>query len=79
MSYEWTTDEFAGWGCPCTALTPGALDTVGHAMTTPFNSLHFVGTETAPQWKGYMEGALLSGERGAKEVVSNLSRLAASL
>lgn len=79
MSYEWSKDEFAGWGCPCTALTPGVLSTVGHALTTPFRNLHFVGTETASQWKGYMEGAIISGERGAQEVVDMLSEVSARL
>lgn len=79
MSYEWCKDEFAGWGCPCTALTPGVLSTVGHALTTPFHNLHFVGTETAAQWKGYMEGAIISGERGAGEVISALAEVSARL
>jgi monoamine oxidase len=34
--------------------------------------VHFVGTETASEWKGYMEGAVRAGERGAKEVVEAL-------
>ncbi|KAF9873999.1 flavin containing amine oxidoreductase [Colletotrichum karsti] len=32
-------------------------------------NLHFVGTEYANHWKGYMEGALTSGAEGAREVV----------
>ena len=32
-------------------------------------SIHFVGTEYSNDWKGYMEGALCSGEQGAKEVI----------
>ncbi|KAL4969848.1 flavin monoamine oxidase family protein [Aspergillus stella-maris] len=35
-------------------------------------NLHFVGTEYSTQWKGYMEGALCSGEAGAREVVQAL-------
>lgn len=34
----------------------------------PTGNLHFVGTEYSPEWKGYMEGALCSGEAGAREV-----------
>ncbi|CAG9997122.1 unnamed protein product, partial [Clonostachys byssicola] len=26
--YEWVKDEYAGWGCPCTSLGPGVLDTL---------------------------------------------------
>jgi len=36
--------------------------------------VHFVGTETAYEWKGYMDGAVRSGERGATEVVDALTR-----
>ncbi|KAJ9131613.1 Amine oxidase [Pleurostoma richardsiae] len=75
VSYEWTTDEYAGWGCPCASLGPGVLDTVGTALRESVGDMHFVGTETAEEWKGYMEGAVRSGERGAAEVVSDLARL----
>lgn len=38
----------------------------------PVGNLHFVGTEYSLEWKGYMEGALCSGEQGASEVVDAL-------
>jgi monoamine oxidase len=46
----------------------------GYAATygKPVGNIHFVGTEYASEWKGYMEGALDSGERGAAEVVAAL-------
>jgi len=34
--------------------------------------VHFAGTEYAHEWRGYIEGALESGERTAKAVLSNL-------
>ncbi|KAH8900146.1 hypothetical protein GQ53DRAFT_869502 [Thozetella sp. PMI_491] len=74
-TYEWCHDEFAGWGCPCTSLPPGVLDTLGgDGLRQPEGNLHFAGTETAGEWKGYMEGAIRSGERAAAEVVKDLSR-----
>ncbi|VUC30105.1 unnamed protein product [Clonostachys rosea] len=74
-TYEWVNDEFAGYGCPCPALTPGVLDTLGgNALREPVGNLHFAGTETAVQWKGYMEGAVESGERAAAEVVQDLAK-----
>ncbi|KAJ5087343.1 hypothetical protein N7456_010959 [Penicillium angulare] len=73
-AYEWVQDEFSGWGCPCTSLTPGVLDTVGpDALRENAGNLHFAGTETAGEWKGYMEGAIRSGERAAAEVVKALN------
>lgn len=72
-AYEWMNDEWSGWGCPCTALTPGVLDTLGpNALCEHTGNLHFAGTETAGEWKGYMEGAIRSGERAAAEVAKSL-------
>ncbi|TLD10498.1 hypothetical protein PgNI_06706 [Pyricularia grisea] len=72
--YEWNNDEWAGWGCPCTALSPGVLDTLGgDGLRLQAGNLHFAGTETAGEWKGYMEGAVRSGERAAAEVIRDLS------
>ncbi|KAK7936591.1 uncharacterized protein PG986_015029 [Apiospora aurea] len=74
LKYDWTDDRWAGYGCPCASLPPGVLDTLGSAsLREPLGNLHFAGTETAGDWKGYMEGAVRSGERAAKEVVGGLS------
>ncbi|KAJ9196022.1 hypothetical protein DTO164E3_6560 [Paecilomyces variotii] len=79
LHYDWSTDEFAGWGCPCICMGPGVLDTVGDALREPSGDVHFVGTETAGEWKGYMEGAIRSGERGATEVLADLTKASARL
>ena len=72
-SYDWVEDQYSGWGCPCASLTPGVIDSVGaDALREPWYDLHFAGTETAGEWKGYMEGAVRSGERAAAEVVQHL-------
>lgn len=72
-AYEWVNDEWAGWGCPCASLPPGVLDNLGgDALREPCGDLHFAGTETAGEWKGYMEGAIRSGERVAAEVAKDL-------
>jgi monoamine oxidase len=34
--------------------------------------VHFAGTETADHWAGYMDGAVRSGERAAREVLAQL-------
>ncbi|PYI00440.1 amine oxidase [Aspergillus sclerotiicarbonarius CBS 121057] len=74
MGHEWSTEELSGWGCPCPVLPPGVLSAAGDALREPFRDVHFVGTETAEEWKGYMEGAVRSGRRGALEAVKWLSR-----
>lgn len=72
-SYDWVEDQYSGWGCPCASLTPGVIDTVGpDALRQPWYDVHFAGTETAGEWKGYMEGAVRSGERAAAEIAKDL-------
>jgi len=73
VTYEWSKDEYSGYGCPCTVLPPGVLSKVGGGqLREQWKDVHFAGTETAGEWKGYMEGAVRSGERAAKEVISDL-------
>lgn len=71
--HEWYKDQWAQ-GCPCPASPPGVMTKCHHALRTAHGNVHFVGTETAYEWKGYMEGAVQSGERGAKEVLQALGR-----
>lgn len=79
IGHEWNGEEFSGYGCPSCSLPPGVLTTAGDALRDPFKNVHFIGTETAAEWKGYMEGAVRSGERGASEVVQSLSRTRSQL
>lgn len=79
VTTPWSDEEFTGYGCPSLALPPGVLQTAGHAIRDPFQDLHFIGTETSDVWKGYMEGAVRSGERGAGEVIDALTKVVAKL
>lgn len=63
--HEWSKDQWTQ-GCPCPALPPGVMTGFGHALRTSHGKIHFVGTETSFEWKGYMDGAVRSGETGAK-------------
>ncbi len=56
-------------GAPCPVPGPGTWEKLGPALRESFENIHFVGTETAFLWKGYLEGAITSGERGAREVI----------
>ena len=40
----------------------------GPALREPIGRLHWAGTETAEVFNGYMDGAVRSGERAAREV-----------
>jgi monoamine oxidase len=69
---EWTKDPWAQ-GAPSPVMMPGTMTgDAGKAIREQFGSIHFVGTETALIWKGYLEGAVRSGIRGAGEVIQAL-------
>ncbi|EXJ68813.1 uncharacterized protein A1O5_07744 [Cladophialophora psammophila CBS 110553] len=68
----WAKEPFIE-GVPCPMPAPGGIwPRLGNALRRPFGNVHFIGTETAIEWKGYMEGAVRAGERGAIEVVADL-------
>ncbi|WQF84752.1 Putative flavin amine oxidase, FAD/NAD(P)-binding domain superfamily [Colletotrichum destructivum] len=68
---EWTKEEYL-WGGPTSSMGPGMLRKYGVSLRESFGNLHFGGGETAFEWKGYLEGALTSGKRVAKEVIEAL-------
>jgi monoamine oxidase len=43
------------------------------ALTEPVGRIYWAGAETASEWNGYMDGAVESGERVAREVLSDLA------
>jgi monoamine oxidase len=59
-------------GCPVCFTAPGVLLDYGTAIREPAGRIHWAGTETATFWNGYMDGAVRSGERAAKEVLAAL-------
>jgi monoamine oxidase len=73
VEHEWAADQWSQ-GCPCPAAPPGVMTRFEHALRTSHGKVHFVGTETSYEWKGYMDGAVRSGIRGAKEVIAALER-----
>ncbi|KAL8366804.1 hypothetical protein RB595_008745 [Gaeumannomyces hyphopodioides] len=70
---EWTKEPHI-WGAPTNSMGPGMLRKYGEVLRRPVGVLHFGGGETAYEWKGYLEGAVLAGSRAAKEVVSGLAK-----
>jgi monoamine oxidase len=71
FDYAWDRDRYAR-GCPVAVLPPGALLSFGRAVREPAGGIHWAGTETATEWHGYMDGAVQSGQRVAKEVLAEL-------
>lgn len=68
---DWTTQEWLEGG-PTSSMGPGLLREYGEHLRAPFKNLVFSGGETAYEWKGYLEGAITSGNRAAKEVIASL-------
>jgi monoamine oxidase len=61
-------------GCPVCATPPGVLLDYGEAIRAPIGRIHWAGTETSTYWNGYMDGAVRSGERVAREVAPKLGK-----
>jgi monoamine oxidase len=68
---RWTTEQWTR-GCPVGIAGPGTLLAYGDQMRQPVGAIHWAGTETSTYWNGYMDGAVRSGERAAKEVLDEL-------
>jgi monoamine oxidase len=68
---NWSADEWTR-GCYTGYMPPGALLDFGKALREPVGRIHWAGTETATIWAGYMDGAVRSGHRAAKEALAAL-------
>ena len=64
-------DELYSGGCYAGMLRPGAWTQHQQQLRRPIGRIHWAGTETATIWNGYMEGAVRSGLRAAKEVLGS--------
>lgn len=64
------SEEIWTRGCPVAFTPPGVLLEYGPAIRRPAGRIHWAGTETATYWMGYMDGAVRSGERAAREVLA---------
>ncbi|MFI0349663.1 flavin monoamine oxidase family protein [Actinomadura sp. 9N407] len=64
---RWDNEVWSGGG-PVGIAAPGVLTDFGAALRAPCGPVHWAGTETSGFWTGYMDGAIRSGERVAKEV-----------
>ena len=71
--FSWGNDSFAPGG-PNPAVGPGAWRSFGRFLSEPVGQLHWAGTETAHETSGTMNGAILSGQRAANEVIRRLTR-----
>jgi monoamine oxidase len=73
IEQDWTKERWTR-GCPVAHAGPGVLTKYGPWLRRSVGKVHFAGTETADYWLGYMDGAVRSGERAAREVLAALRR-----
>lgn len=72
LQRNWSEEPFTR-GCYGGRLGTGLWTHLGHQLRRPVGPIHWAGAETATVWNGYMEGAVLSGQRAAKEVAQALA------
>eukprot|EP00698_Gefionella_okellyi_P010824 TRINITY_DN283_c0_g1_i4.p1 TRINITY_DN283_c0_g1~~TRINITY_DN283_c0_g1_i4.p1 ORF type:complete len:401 (+),score=112.33 TRINITY_DN283_c0_g1_i4:1607-2809(+) len=68
---DWASEEWSR-GCYMGIAGAGALLECAKALSKPVGRIHWAGTETAENWIGYIDGALESGIRAAREVIARL-------
>ena len=66
---DWAAEEWSR-GCYGGRFGTGVWTGYGEALRKPVGRIHWAGTETAEVWNGYMDGAIRSGERTAREVLT---------
>ena len=64
---DWMADEWTR-GCYVGYMPPNVLSVYGNNLKEPTGRIHWAGTETSEIWNGYIEGAIISGERAAAEI-----------
>jgi monoamine oxidase len=69
LERDWLAEKWARGG-PVSNLGPGVLSKHGRALREPAGPLHFAATEYADAWRGYMDGAVRSGEAAAAAILS---------
>jgi monoamine oxidase len=68
---DWRAEAWTR-GDPVGFMPPGVMLDYGRALREPVGLIHWAGTETSTFWNGYMDGAVRSGERAAREVLAQL-------
>ncbi|EMA39481.1 flavin monoamine oxidase family protein [Halobiforma nitratireducens] len=66
----WSKTQWSSGGYNA-VMTPGTLTSCGDALREPVEGVHWAGSETALEGRGFMEGAIRSGERAASAVLDD--------
>lgn len=68
VEQNWTAEPWSG-GCYGGHLCPGIWTQLGDELRKPHGRILWAGTETAPEWNGYMDGAIASGIAAAEQLL----------
>jgi monoamine oxidase len=68
VEQDWSVERYSGGGMISHA-PPGVLTEFGPALREPCGRIHWAGTESSPVMCGFIDGAIRSGERAAREVM----------
>jgi monoamine oxidase len=71
IEHNWANEVWTR-GCYAGFMPPGVWSDFGSALRAPVGPIHWAGTETSEVFMGYMDGAVRSGERAAREVRAGL-------
>ena len=73
FSMDWTSEPWSLGGY-ASRQTVGQWTAQKDTLAASRGPIHFAGTETATEWRSYMEGALQSAERASGEVLNELDQ-----
>jgi len=68
IEQDWAAEAYSG-GCYAAVFEPGGWIELGPELRAPLGRIHWAGAETASAWYGYMDGAVASGRRAAREIL----------
>jgi len=71
---NWLDVSELGVPSPAAMMPKETLSQFGEALRTPIGRVHWAGSETALEWCGYMDGAVESGFRAARDVAALIER-----
>ena len=71
VDLPWASEPFTR-GAYGSFNPPGVLTSLRDAVAEPIGLLHFAGADMSPQWPGYMDGAIRSGQRAAQAALAAL-------
>jgi monoamine oxidase len=71
IEMNWSVEPWTR-GCYGGYAPPSVITDYGRWLRAPIGRIHWAGAETSDYWNGYMDGAVRSGERAAREALGEI-------